>query len=157
MSITYSFQHESAGMLVLAFSSLLWSTIGTIGSWSSYTCPLSSLCLLNINPLFNLPDIIPAATVDVMGDFLSLTRARNEKSRPSRAMAKMIRGRGNMEPSRLGASVGMKTSNGGWQLYRKQEERMKVSEPERGGICQRGKQGWWDRDMGFEVEDLAKQ
>lgn len=47
-----------------------------------------------------------------MGDFLSLTRARKEKSRPSRAMAKMIRGRGNMEPSRLGASVGRKTSNG---------------------------------------------
>lgn len=50
-----------------------------------------------------LPDITPAVTVDVTGDFLSLIRARKEKRRPSRAMAKMIRGRGNMEPSRLGA------------------------------------------------------
>lgn len=51
--------------------------------------------------------------MEVMGDFLSLTRARKEKSRPSRAMAKMIRGRGNMEPSRLGGrgSVGRKTSD----------------------------------------------
>lgn len=49
-----------------------------------------------------LPDISPATTVDVTGDFLSLIRARKEKSRPSRAMAKMIRGSGNMEPSRLG-------------------------------------------------------
>jgi len=40
--------------------------------------------------------------VDVMGDFLLLTWDRKEKSRPSRAMAKMIRGRGNMEPNRLG-------------------------------------------------------
>lgn len=46
----------------------------------------------------------PAAMVDMMGVFLSLTRARNEKSRPSRAMAKIIRGRGNMEPSRLGSN-----------------------------------------------------
>lgn len=59
-----------------------------------------------------LPDITPAATVDVMGDFLSLMRARKEKSRPSRAIAKMIRGRGNMEPNRLGASWGEETSNG---------------------------------------------
>ena len=44
----------------------------------------------------------PAAMVDMMGVLLSLTRARYEKSRPSRAMAKIIRGRGNMEPSRLG-------------------------------------------------------
>lgn len=44
--------------------------------------------------------------MEVTGDFLSLTRARKEKSRPSRAMAKMIRGRGNMEPNRLGV--------GGW-------------------------------------------
>lgn len=36
-----------------------------------------------------------------MGVFLSLTRARNEKSRPSRAIAKIIRGSGNMEPRRL--------------------------------------------------------
>lgn len=47
-----------------------------------------------------------------MGDFLSLMRARKEKSRPSRAMAKMIRGRGNMEPNKLGASMGRKTSDG---------------------------------------------
>lgn len=38
----------------------------------------------------------------VKGDFLSLTRDRKEKSRPSRAMAKMMRGSGNMEPNRLG-------------------------------------------------------
>lgn len=48
-----------------------------------------------------LPDIMPAAMVDVMGDFLSLMWDRKEKRRPSRAMAKMIRGRGNMEPNRL--------------------------------------------------------
>lgn len=44
---------------------------------------------------------MPAAMVDVMGDFLSLMWDRKEKRRPSRAMAKMIRGRGNMEPNRL--------------------------------------------------------
>ena len=49
-----------------------------------------------------LPDITPAVTVDITGDFLSLIRARKEKSMPSLAMAKMIRGKGNMEPSRLG-------------------------------------------------------
>lgn len=49
--------------------------------------------------------------MDVMGDFLSLTWDRKENSRPSRAMAKMIRGRGNMEPNRLGASVVRKTSD----------------------------------------------
>lgn len=43
----------------------------------------------------------PAAKVDVMGAFLSLTWAKKEKSRPSRDMAKMMRGRGNMEPNRL--------------------------------------------------------
>lgn len=52
-------------------------------------------------PVFILPDMTPAVTVAVIGDFLSLTWDRKEKSRPSRAMAKMIRGRGNMEPSRL--------------------------------------------------------
>lgn len=56
--------------------------------------------------IFVLPDITPAATVEVMGAFLLLTRARKEKSRPSRAMAKMIRGRGNMEPNRLGVTRG---------------------------------------------------
>lgn len=53
------------------------------------------------NCLSVLPDITPAAMVDVMGDFLSLMWDRKEKRRPSRAMAKMIRGRGNMEPNRL--------------------------------------------------------
>lgn len=48
-----------------------------------------------------LPDMTPAAMVDVMGDFLSLMWDRKEKRRPSRAMAKIIRGRGNMEPNRL--------------------------------------------------------
>lgn len=45
-----------------------------------------------------------------MGVFLSLTRARNEKSRPSRAIAKIMRGSGNMEPRRLS------------QRWRKKEE-----------------------------------
>lgn len=49
-----------------------------------------------------LPDITPAVTVDVIGDFLSLMWAKKENSRPSRAMAKIIRGRGNIEPNRLG-------------------------------------------------------
>lgn len=48
-----------------------------------------------------LPDKSPAIMVEMMGVFLSLTRARNEKSRPSRAIAKIIRGSGNMEPRRL--------------------------------------------------------
>jgi hypothetical protein len=43
----------------------------------------------------------PDAMVELIGDFLSLTLARKEKRRPSRAMAKIIRGRGNMEPRRL--------------------------------------------------------
>lgn len=50
-----------------------------------------------------LPDSSPATTVATMGVFLSLTRARSEKSRPSRAIAKIMRGRGNMEPRRLTA------------------------------------------------------
>lgn len=55
-----------------------------------------------LTPPFILPAIAPAATVDVTGDFLSLMLAKKEKSRPSCAMARMIRGRGNMEPNRLG-------------------------------------------------------
>lgn len=55
-----------------------------------------------LQPRFSyLPDIRPATKVEMMGVFLALTRARKEKSRPSRAIAKIIRGRGNMEPRRL--------------------------------------------------------
>lgn len=72
------------------------------------------LCFLIVHSLVILPDITPAVTVDVMGDFLSLTWARKEKSSPSRAMAKMIRGRGNMDPNRLGGGGGGgKTSDWG--------------------------------------------
>lgn len=56
-------------------------------------------------PFYNrhsyVPDKSPATKVETMGVFLSLTRARNEKSRPSRAIAKIMRGSGNMEPRRL--------------------------------------------------------
>lgn len=48
-----------------------------------------------------LPAMTPEARVDTTGVFFSLTRARNEKSRPSLAMAKIIRGRGNKDPKRL--------------------------------------------------------
>ena len=48
-----------------------------------------------------VPDKSPATKVEKMGVFLSLTRARHEKSRPSRAIAKIMRGSGNMEPRRL--------------------------------------------------------
>lgn len=39
--------------------------------------------------------------VAMTGDFLSLTRDRKVKIRPSLAMAKIMRGSGNMDPSRL--------------------------------------------------------
>lgn len=87
-----------------------------------------------------LPDITPAATVDVMGDFLSLMRARKEKSRPSRAIAKMIRGRGNMEPNRLGA----RKHQMGTTVVEEQEERKKVSKLEGGRISKR-EQTWLAR------------
>lgn len=45
----------------------------------------------------------------------------------------------------------------GMRVVQKQEERMKVNEPERGRIFKREKNGCQGRYMGFEVEDLAKQ
>ena len=43
----------------------------------------------------------PAVSVAATGDCLLLTLARNLNSKPSRAMANRIRGKGNMEPRRL--------------------------------------------------------
>lgn len=43
----------------------------------------------------------PAVNVAATGDCLLLTLARNLNSKPSRAMANRIRGKGNIEPRRL--------------------------------------------------------
>lgn len=43
----------------------------------------------------------PAVNVAATGDCLLLTLARNLKSKPSRAMANRMRGKGNIEPRRL--------------------------------------------------------
>lgn len=77
--------------------------------------PPFSLSLRISHSLLVLPDITPAVTVAFMGDFLSLMWARKEKSRPSRAMAKIIRGRGNIEPKRLGW-CGEENIRLGWRL-----------------------------------------
>ena len=46
--------------------------------------------------------MVPAAMVAATGDWRLLTLDINLNRIPSRAMAKRIRGRGNMEPNRLG-------------------------------------------------------
>lgn len=51
--------------------------------------------------LESLPEMTPAVSVAATGDCLLLTRARNLNSKPSRAMANRIRGKGNIEPRRL--------------------------------------------------------
>lgn len=49
-----------------------------------------------------LPATVPAAMVAATGDCRLLTLDINLNRIPSRAMAKRMRGRGNMEPNRLG-------------------------------------------------------
>ena len=46
-------------------------------------------------------EMTPAVIVAATGDCLLLTLARNLNSKPSRAMANRIRGKGNIEPRRL--------------------------------------------------------
>lgn len=48
-----------------------------------------------------LPAVVPAAIVAATGDWRLLTLDINLNRMPSRAMAKRMRGRGNMQPSRL--------------------------------------------------------
>lgn len=50
----------------------------------------------------SLPAVVPAAMVAATGDWRLLTLDINLNRIPSRAMAKRMRGRGNMEPNRLG-------------------------------------------------------
>lgn len=50
----------------------------------------------------SLPAVVPAAMVAATGDWRLLTLDINLNRMPSRAMAKRMRGRGNMEPKRLG-------------------------------------------------------
>lgn len=52
--------------------------------------------------LGSLPAVVPAAMVAATGDWRLLTLDINLNRIPSRAMAKRMRGRGNMEPNRLG-------------------------------------------------------
>lgn len=56
-----------------------------------------------IQPHFeSLPAVVPAAIVAATGDWRLLTLDINLNRMPSRAMAKRMRGRGNMQPNRLG-------------------------------------------------------
>lgn len=48
-----------------------------------------------------LPAVVPAAIVAATGDWRLLTLDINLNRMPSRAMAKRMRGRGNMQPNRL--------------------------------------------------------
>lgn len=52
--------------------------------------------------LDGLPAVVPAAIVAATGDCRLLTLDINLNRIPSRAMAKRMRGRGNMQPNRLG-------------------------------------------------------
>lgn len=54
----------------------------------------------------SLPAVVPAAMVAATGDCRLLTLERNLNSKPSRAMANRMRGRGNMEPKRLETKKG---------------------------------------------------
>lgn len=56
----------------------------------------TAVCLLRI-----LPAVVPAAIVAATGDWRLLTLDINLNRMPSRAMAKRMRGRGNMQPNRL--------------------------------------------------------
>lgn len=49
----------------------------------------------------SLPEMTPAVKVAKSGACLLLNLARKLKSKPSRAMANTIRGKGNIEPRRL--------------------------------------------------------
>lgn len=51
--------------------------------------------------LVGLPAVVPAAIVAATGDWRLLTLDINLNRIPSRAMAKRMRGRGNMQPNRL--------------------------------------------------------
>lgn len=81
-------------------------TLQLLPSWhtqrqQSMPCPSS---------LESLPAMVPAAIVAPTGDWRLLTLERNLKSMPSRAMANRMRGRGNMEPSRLWTQRGHRSN-----------------------------------------------
>lgn len=85
-----------------AMQTFVFFQLNYLEAWTTCHHPPSirGHCCLWLH-LSYLPDKSPATKVEMIGVFLALTRARNEKSRPSRAIAKIMRGSGNMEPRRL--------------------------------------------------------
>lgn len=92
--------------------------------------------------LRSLPAVVPAAMVAATGDWRLLTLDINLNRIPSRAMAKRMRGRGNMEPNRLGRRGFMVKSRALWE--RKHDTCTTVKEQQ--SLLKRGRvRGeWWD-------------